>query len=115
MGLSLSGVSFANGATYGGAVRSSAALRAQLAQYRKQLSDCVNCASSSTREGQNQIQQLTSRIATLEAQIAQATSAQATSTQASSRQPAVQTVTNQVVAGQSAPGPGAGRLLDVYA
>lgn len=37
-------------------------LEAQLDRYKKQLSDCENCASASTPEGKTQIQNLQARI-----------------------------------------------------
>jgi hypothetical protein len=101
----------------GGAARSVAALQAQLAQYQKQLSDCVNCASSSTREGQAQIQALSSKIAAVRGQINAAAAAQQAS-QAPQRQlqPTAVTDAGSSQAYPGRQGPSApGRLLDVYA
>jgi hypothetical protein len=48
---------------------SSVSLRADLARYEKQLSDCVNCASASTPEGKRNIQDLGAQISTLKAKL----------------------------------------------
>jgi hypothetical protein len=48
---------------------SSVSLRADLARYEKQLSDCVNCASASTPEGKRNIQNLGAQISTLKAKL----------------------------------------------
>lgn len=48
---------------------SAIALHAQLARYEKQLSECVNCASSSTPEGKAQIEEITERITQIKATI----------------------------------------------
>ena len=109
----------------GMAVRSSAALQAQLAQYQKQLSDCVNCGSSSTSEGKAQIQALNTRIQALQAQLGDIASAKAAQ-QASrvSQVPAAGAAADAgTQSGSSGAGSGSngdrpsppGRLLDVYA
>jgi hypothetical protein len=46
-----------------------ATLDGQLARYQKQLSECVNCDSSKTPEGQAQIQDLSAKIAEVKARI----------------------------------------------
>ena len=92
----------------GVAVRSSAALQAQLAQYQKQLSDCVNCGSSSTAEGKAQIQALNTRIQALQTQLGDMASARAAQQASQLRQ-----VPAAGDAGSSDNQPG--RLLDVYA
>jgi hypothetical protein len=48
---------------------SSVALRADLARYEKQLSDCVNCASASTPEGKRNIQDLSAQIGSLKSRL----------------------------------------------
>jgi hypothetical protein len=48
---------------------SRAALRADLARYEKELSECVNCASASTPEGKRNIQDLGAQIGTLKARL----------------------------------------------
>ena len=45
------------------------ALRADLARYEKQLSDCVNCSSARTPEGKRNIQDLNARIGDLKARL----------------------------------------------
>jgi hypothetical protein len=44
-------------------------LRADLSRYEHQLSDCVNCASASTPEGKQNIQDLSGQISTLKAKL----------------------------------------------
>lgn len=51
---------------------STGGLRVELAKYEKELSNCVNCASATTTEGQQEIQRLTSEIARLKARIEEA-------------------------------------------
>ncbi|MFZ6773094.1 hypothetical protein ACO0LB_10310 [Undibacterium sp. SXout7W] len=48
-----------------------ASLEAQLAQYQRQLSECINCDSAKTLEGKNQIQAISSKIAAIRDNIAQ--------------------------------------------
>jgi hypothetical protein len=48
---------------------STGGLRAELARYEKALSECVNCATAQTTEGQQEIQRLSSEIARLKARI----------------------------------------------
>ena len=48
-------------------------LRIELARNEKTLSECVNCASARTAEGQQEIQRLSSEIARLKTRIAEAT------------------------------------------
>jgi hypothetical protein len=47
----------------------SVGLRAQLADYQKQLSECVNCASAKTLEGKAQIQALSDKIGDIKARL----------------------------------------------
>ncbi|MCU6433721.1 FlxA-like family protein [Undibacterium sp. Jales W-56] len=54
-----------------------ASLQAQLAIYQQQLSDCVNCASSKTIEGKEQIQSLSAKISGVRARIDQVSSTNA--------------------------------------
>jgi hypothetical protein len=49
-----------------------AALQAQLDSYQKQLSDCVNCATATTPQGKQNIQDISSRISDVQARIQQA-------------------------------------------
>ena len=46
-----------------------AALRAELARFEKQRSDCVNCESAKTLKGQENIRSLDSQIRTLKDQL----------------------------------------------
>jgi len=48
---------------------STAGLQAQLDRYRKQLSDCVNCNSAQTIEGQKVMQTISNRIGEIKARI----------------------------------------------
>lgn len=48
---------------------STGGMRAELARYEKALSECVNCASAKTPEGQQEIQRLSAEIARLKARI----------------------------------------------
>jgi hypothetical protein len=58
-----------------GTSASAASLQAQLDRYQKQLSDCVNCASAKTPQGQAAIRDLSGKIAAVKAHIEQAASA----------------------------------------
>lgn len=51
---------------------STGGLRVELAKYEKELSNCVNCASAKTPEGQQEIQRLTSEISRVKARIEEA-------------------------------------------
>ena len=51
---------------------STGGLRAELARYEKALSECVNCATARTPEGQQEIQRLGSEIARLKSRIEEA-------------------------------------------
>lgn len=51
---------------------STGGLRVELAKYEKELSNCVNCASATTTEGQQEIQRLTSEIVRLKERIEEA-------------------------------------------
>lgn len=51
---------------------STGGLRAELARYEKALSECVNCATAQTTDGQQEIQRLSSEIARLRARIEEA-------------------------------------------
>jgi len=46
-----------------------AAIRAQIARFEKQRSDCVNCSSAKTTEGQQNIRNLDSQIHSLKTQL----------------------------------------------
>jgi hypothetical protein len=48
---------------------SKAALRAELARYEKVRSDCVNCPSAKTIEGERNIQNLDTQISALKAKL----------------------------------------------
>jgi ABC-type Fe3+-hydroxamate transport system substrate-binding protein len=54
---------------------SAASLQAQLDRYQKQLSDCANCATAKTPQGQAAIQDLSGKIAAVKARIEQAATA----------------------------------------
>lgn len=56
-----------------------ASLQAQLAQYQHQLSDCVNCASSQTAAGKEQIQEISGKISAIQHSLQQASQNQPTS------------------------------------
>ena len=49
-----------------------ASLQAQLAQYQRQLSDCVHCDTANTPAGKAQIQEIAGKISALKQSIAQA-------------------------------------------
>ena len=51
------------------AVASTAAIEAQLARDRKELSNCVNCETAETKQGQADIQALTNKIKIAEARL----------------------------------------------
>lgn len=51
---------------------STGGLDAQLARYQKQLSECINCASSKTPEGRREIDDLYGKIHDLQARIEEA-------------------------------------------
>lgn len=48
---------------------SSAGIEAQIARDKKELSNCVNCASAETKQGQADIQALSSKISAAEARL----------------------------------------------
>lgn len=48
---------------------STGGLEAQLAEYRKKLSECVTCSSANTPEGRREIQQLQTQISNINARI----------------------------------------------
>jgi hypothetical protein len=48
---------------------STAGIEAQIVRYKKELSDCVNCASSKTPEGKAAIQAITIKISSAHARI----------------------------------------------
>ncbi len=50
-----------------------AGLQAQLDRYQQQLSDCVNCSSAKTLQGQEAIQTLSNKIGEIKARIEQIT------------------------------------------
>lgn len=53
--------------------KSIAGLQAQLDRYQKELSDCVNCDSAKTREGKENIQDVSGKIGEIKARIEAAT------------------------------------------
>ena len=57
---------------------STAGIEAQIAHYKKQLSDCVNCESAKTLEGKAAIQAISNKISAAEARIEQITTAKST-------------------------------------
>jgi hypothetical protein len=48
---------------------STAGIEAQIVRYKKELSDCVNCASAKTPEGKAAIQAISTKISTAQARI----------------------------------------------
>lgn len=50
-------------------VTTTAGIEAQIARYKKELSDCVNCESAKTTEGKAEIAAIASKISTAEARI----------------------------------------------
>lgn len=66
------GSSAGSGAISTGAA--AAGLEAQLTRYQKQLSECVNCASSRTAEGKAEIEAISARISEVRARIEKVTS-----------------------------------------
>jgi len=56
-----------------GTGQSAAALQAQLDRYEQQLSDCVNCNSAKTTEGQKAIQDLSNKIGQVKTQLNEVT------------------------------------------
>ncbi|MFI4938788.1 MAG: hypothetical protein ACHP7O_00340 [Burkholderiales bacterium] len=71
----VSAISSSIAASLSGAGASAAILQAQLDRYQKQLSDCVNCSSAKTPEGQAAIRDLLSKISVVKARIEQTTAA----------------------------------------
>ena len=66
-----------------GTGQSAAGLQAQLDRYQQKLSDCINCSSAKTLQGQEAIQTLSNKIGEIKARIEQITATQ-TNTQPSS-------------------------------
>lgn len=58
------------------AAATAASLQAQVDQYQHQLSDCVNCDSSKTAEGKQQIEEISNKIAATKQRIQELTTAQ---------------------------------------
>jgi hypothetical protein len=56
-------------------VASTAAIEAQIARDKKELSNCVNCESAKTSQGQADIQTLTNKISIAEARLAEISAA----------------------------------------
>ena len=69
-----------------------AALQAQLDSYQKQLSDCVNCATATTPQGKQNIQDISGKISDVQARITQAAAAK------SNTQPTVNATTSTATA-----------------
>lgn len=89
--ISASDTATAASAAGGQAAAAAAALEAQLAQYQQQLSDCVNCDSSKTLEGKQQIQTISSKISAVKKNIEQAKSVSAQDTPVRTRKTQQQT------------------------
>ena len=54
-------------------VASTAAIEAQIARYKQELSNCVNCETAKTMQGKANIQALTSKISILESRLEKVT------------------------------------------
>ena len=105
---------------------STAGIEAQIVRYKKELSDCVNCASSKTPEGKAAIQAIANKISSAQARIekinADQTSAPSTATAdktpantyAAASAAASKTGIESVSA-STASGSTTGRLVDVFA
>lgn len=63
---------------------STAGIEAQIVRYKKELSDCVNCASAKTPEGKLAIEAISTKISTAEARIEKLTTAKPASQSAAS-------------------------------
>lgn len=50
-------------------IKPTGSLEVELAQYRKQLSECVTCASANTPEGRREIQRIENQISAITARI----------------------------------------------
>ena len=113
------GSSTAASATTGAASTgsSTAGLEAQITQYKKQLADCVNCASAKTPAGKQQIQAITNKISSAQARIDQIT--QNASARAAATSSTDTTNTDEVAAAQAAqttdPTQSTGQLVNVFA
>ena len=99
---------------------STPAIRAQLEHDKRELADCVTCESSKTREGKANIQKLSSKISTEEAQLKQADTSRPTNQSAQSNLTAVSSnATNQSseapVKKQNSFDTNIGNNLDVFA
>lgn len=55
--------------SYTPTAKPTAGLEAQIARYKKELSNCVNCDSAKTSEGKTNIQALSNKISSLTSQI----------------------------------------------
>ena len=106
-----------------------AAIEAQLALYQKELSNCVNCESANTKQGQADIQALSSKISLAEARLQEIKSSTAGSQPGAINPPTAggrATNTNAVAsiaegkssgssgAAQISPDSTAGSLVDVF-
>ena len=69
----------------GGGQPSRAALRAEIARYQHQLSDCVNCVSAKTLEGKAHIQELSDKISVDQQRVKQIEAHQSSANEATGR------------------------------
>ena len=93
-----------------GAPTGIAALQAQLATYRRQLAECLDCSSSKTPQGQAEIQQLSAKIGDLQARIENIRDARSSAPPAGISAPA-----QSSASAQTSSGPSQGSLINVYA
>ena len=93
-----------------GAPTGIAALQAQLATYRRQLAECLDCSSSKTPQGQAKIQQLSARIGDTQARIENIRNTGSSAPAAGIPAPAQSSASTQ-----TSSGPSQGSLINVYA
>jgi len=109
---------------------STAGIEAQIVRYKKELSDCVNCASSKTPEGKAAIQAISTKISTAQARIEKinadkpASQPAASNTASADKTPAntyaaasaaASKTSVESVSASTSSGSTTGRLVDVFA
>jgi hypothetical protein len=105
---------------------STAGIEAQIVRYKKELSDCVNCASSKTPEGKAAIEAISTKISTAQARIEKINTDKppAPSTTTANNTPtntyaaastAASKTSVESVSASTASGSTTGRLVDVFA
>ena len=102
--------------------KSTAGLDAQIAAYKKELSNCINCESAKTAKGKANIQNISNKIALLTEQVQQASPSQNANQLSSTNlitalenQSAITTIDNKNSAFSNSGDESIGNFLNVFA